>query len=80
MQGIYVGYNRPASKKAIKEAVADNPSKVRVEATSMFGNEYDGTVEDMPDNTSVTFVGPDPHTSRKFYGTITKRNNKITVK
>jgi hypothetical protein len=79
MQGIYVSFKRPASKKAIKEAIAANPASVALEATSIFGNEYDGVITNAPDG-SYTFVGPDPHTSRKFYGTITKRGEKITVK
>lgn len=80
MQGIFVGNSRPVSKKAVKEAVRNDPSKVRIEATSMFGNEYDGNVENMPIG-SVTFVGPDPYTSRKFYGTITKNAmGDVTVK
>lgn len=78
MQGVYVNYNRPKSKKEVKEQVALDPSKVRLEATSMFGNEYDGPVSEMPDG-QATFVGPDPHTNRKFYGTIKKQGDKITV-
>lgn len=78
MQGIYVGYNRPASKKAVKEAIAADPTKVRLEATSMFGNEYDGPVSEAPQGT-YTFVGPDPSTSRKFYGTIKVTSSAIKV-
>jgi hypothetical protein len=78
MQGIYLGYQRPKSKKEVKEAVAADPSKVRLEATSIFGNEYDGLVSEAPDGT-YTFVGPDPHTSRKFYGNIVKRGDSVKV-
>lgn len=78
-QGIYLaGYKRPKSKKEVKEAVAAGKT-VRIEATSMFGNEYDGDVADMPENTTVYFVGPDPATSRKFYGQIKRVGDKITV-
>jgi len=79
MQGIYVNFARPKSKKAIKEAVAISPESVHLEATSIFGNEYSGPVSQAPDG-SYSFVGPDPHTKRSFYGTITKLGNKITVK
>lgn len=70
MQGIFVAYNRPKSKKAVKEAILADPSRVSLEATSLFGNEYDGPVADAPPGT-YHFVGPDPYTSRKFYGSIT---------
>ncbi len=77
MQGIFIQGNRPRSKKAVKEAIAAG-HQVNIEATSVFGNEYDGPVEDAPDGT-YTFVGPDPYTARKFYGTITKRNGTVKV-
>jgi len=81
MQGLYVNWERPASKVAVKRHLAERPDGggINIEATSFFGNEYDGPVVDMPDGT-VHFVGPDPHTSRKFYGTLTKRGGKVTVK
>jgi hypothetical protein len=78
-QGIYIKYNRPKSKKEIKEAVTVDPSSVQLEATSMFGNEYSGPVSDAPNGT-YTFVGPDPYTKRSFYGNIVVRDGKVTVK
>jgi hypothetical protein len=78
MQGIYVNYNRPASKKAVKEAIAADPAKVSLEATSMFGNEYDGPVSEAPPG-RYSFVGPDPYTKRNFYGTITVSGAGIKV-
>lgn len=78
MQGIYVNRRRPTSKKQVKEAVAANPRSVQIEATSLFGNEFDGLVSDAPDGTYL-FVGPDPYTARKFYGKIVKRAGKVTV-
>ena len=73
MQGIYM-----PSKKKIKEAVAADPSKVYLVATSMFGNEYDGPVSEAP-NGSYTFVGPDPYNKRSFYGTIKVFNGTYKV-
>ena len=77
--GIYVNEHRPASKKAIKEAVAADPASVEIESTSIFGG-YSGPVTELPLGESVTFVGPDPYTSRKFYGTITRTAKGVTVK
>lgn len=78
MQGIYVNYKRPKSKKEVKEQVALDASKVRLEATSLFG-EYDGLVSEMPMNSPQTFVGPDPYNKRNFYGTITRTEKGIKV-
>lgn len=78
MQGIWINSTRPKSKKAIKEALIAG-DEVALEATSMFGNDYDGLVTDAPDG-NYTFVGPDPYNKRNFYGTLTVRNGKVTVK
>ena len=67
VQGLYVDGLRPKTKKAVKEAIADDPSRVEIEATSWFGNEYDGLVSEAPAD-KYYWVGPDPHRSRKFYG------------
>jgi len=78
-QGLFLtGYARPKSKKQVKETLA-NGGKVILEATSMFGNEYEGDVRNAPDGT-YTFVGPDPYRKRSFYGTITVKGDRITVK
>lgn len=77
MQGVFVNGRRPKSKKAVKEAVAAG-ERVELEATSMFGNEYGGPVSEAPDG-RYNFVGPDPHTDRKFYGTVTVTGGKVKV-
>lgn len=78
--GIHLpGYKRPNSKKAVKEAVAADPSKVRIECTSFFPGGYDGPVSDMPDGSTITFVGPDPATKRNFFGTIKRTGDTFKV-
>ena len=79
-QGLFYKGRRPKSKKEIREAVKNGEAeRVSVEATSMFGHEYDGPLSEAPDG-RITFVGPDPYTRRRFYGTITVRDGKVTVK
>jgi hypothetical protein len=78
MQGIYIPGGRPKTKTAVKQAVAADPSRVRLEATSMFGNEYDGPVSEAPNGT-YTFVGPDPYNKRNFYGTIVVTASGVKV-
>lgn len=68
MQGLYVDFKRPRSKKQVREAIASDPHRVGIEATSFFGNEFDGNAADLPTGSTVSFVGPDPHTKRNFYG------------
>ncbi len=69
MQGIYIDGRRPASKKQVREAALENASRVALEATSPFGNEYDGPLSEAPAG-DYTFVGPDPYDDRRFYGRI----------
>jgi len=78
MQGVWINGSRPKSKKAIKEALLAG-DEVSLEATSVFGNEYDGLVTDAPDG-NYTIVGPDPYTKRNFYGNVTVRGDKVTIK
>jgi len=68
MQGIFIEGRRPKSKKEVREALASGGA-VRLEATSWFGDEYQGPVASAPVG-EYYFVGPDPHTKRSFYGTI----------
>ncbi len=78
MQGIFINGSRPKSKKQIREFVieaqADNSDAdlygLVIEATSMFGDEYDGSLANMPQSNKVHFVGPDPRRKRNFYGTV----------
>ena len=77
-QGVYVNGLRPKSKKAIKEALI-NGDEVSLEATSVFGNEYDGPVATAPDG-FYTFVGPDPYRARNFFGNFVVKAGKVTVK
>lgn len=78
MDGIYINGQRPKSKKAIKDAIAADPASVSIDSTSMFGG-FSGPVTEGSDG-DYMFVGPDPHTKRSFYGTITKRNGTYKVK
>lgn len=80
MQGVFIGARRPKSKKELKEAVAENPAKVALEATSWFGDEPHGRLTEIPPG-NYFFVGPDPYSSRKFYGEIqVRRDGKVVVK
>lgn len=71
---VATGYSRrPKSKKEINTLLQnDQAHLVIAEATSLFAssNEYSGPISDMPHNRTLTYVGPDPYTSRKFYGNI----------
>jgi hypothetical protein len=73
MQGVYVSNQRPKYKKDLKTAVDENPASVSIEATSWFGNEYDGLLINAPLG-DYYIVGPNPHNKRNWYATITVSN------
>lgn len=85
MQGLYVrttegGWVRPKSKKQVREILAEaGPEAVKAEATSFFGNEYHGRLTGAPVGTKIEFVGPDPHTDRRFYGRLVITDKGVKV-
>jgi hypothetical protein len=79
--GARVNGARPASKKALREALKDNPGSVTFDGTSPFGEQFSGTVRSIPADATLSVVGPDPYTSRKWYASVTRdAAGKITVK
>jgi hypothetical protein len=79
MQGVFIEGRRPKSKKEVREAVSAG-RQVELERTALVGNEYGGDVTQAPEGQAQYFVGPDPYTSRKFYGQVLRRGDKVTVK
>lgn len=75
MQGVFVSYKRPKTKKELRTA---DPSDITLEATSIFGNEYDGPLTEAPPG-QYYIVGPDPHTKRNWYATITKTDAGVKI-
>lgn len=81
MQGAYVGSDRPATKKALREAIAADPSRVTFEATSLFGDEYDGPADGLPDGVTVYVTGPDPYRRRNWYAAVQRgKGGTLVVK
>jgi hypothetical protein len=78
MQGVFAQGERIKTKKGLKLLVATVPHTVRLEATSIMGNEYDGPVTEAPDG-KYYIVGPDPYNKRSWYANITKAGDKIKV-
>lgn len=56
-----------ATKKELKASIG---KRLRYVETSFFGLEY-------KENGSFAVVGPDPHTNRKWYATVTMENSLI---
>ena len=87
MQGIWLelksgGARRPVSKKEVRDALAWGPDvTIVVEATSLHGGEFSGPVDGYQGSKPIYFVGPDPYTSRRFYGTIGRgKDGALVVK
>ena len=83
MQGVFIhdgsDFRRPKSKREITSLIASG-GLVVLEDTSIFGNEYGGPVDRMPEGTTAYFVGPDPYTRRTFYGSLKRVGYQIIIR
>lgn len=85
--GAYVNGERPKSKKAVREAIA-NGDYVTFDGTATMFESITGTVADgvlivngdvAGPSTKLALCGPDPYTKRSFYGTVENVNGKVKV-
>lgn len=71
------------SKAAMKRAIAADPRKVQFTSVPSLGPAWYGTAQEFgwseraKAGLKLTVVGPDPETSRKWYGTIEVKNGKL---
>jgi hypothetical protein len=76
--GAWINDRLPASKKAVREAFAADPSSVVFFQTSPMGPQLPGgeirgdELGLLDEKTTLSLVGPDPERNRKFYGNVTK--------
>lgn len=68
------------TKKALREAIVNDPTSVSLEGTSMFGDEYGGKIIYMPEGKTVYIVGPDPYRTRRWYANLTRKGDKFVLK
>ena len=75
--GAYVNGVRPKTKKALKDAMANNPMCVTLDPTSAFDiaqRSISGSI--LAPNINYSVCGPDPYENRKWYANI--KNGKVT--
>lgn len=89
--GAYVGDSRPASKKALRDAIAAGEVLVSFDTTSTFEplemvviGASDAALaasgsRALRDGERLSVTGPDPYTSRKWYATVEMRAGKVRV-
>lgn len=77
MHGITVDGQFPKTKKLVKEALAADPHRVRVIATSLNSYEYNGPVDLMPKDQDATCAGPDFQKDRRWCLTIKWAGDKL---
>lgn len=75
--GAYVNGIRPKTKKALREALAANPTAVEFDGTALGQEGHRFTAEHTVASGDVLQVcGPDPYRDRKWYASI--RNGKLS--
>ena len=68
--GAFINGRRPASKKALKEALRDAPATVEFDGTSGMGPQCPATPDAIPAGLKLQVTGPDPYTKRVWYATV----------
>jgi hypothetical protein len=68
------------TKKALKDAIKEGPSKVYLSSTSAVVRGWSGYASDLPEDMSFNVVGPDPFQDRSWFATVTRNGDKVTVK
>lgn len=58
------------TKKALKDAIAADPTKVYIYPTSEFNATIPGTLDIMDKGHKYQVTGPNPYTNRKWYATV----------
>lgn len=80
--GAMVNGRRPATKKALRDALTADPGLVQFDSTSMMGPRagdiISATVADIGTD-KMSVVGPDPYTKRNWYATVEVANGKVKV-
>ncbi len=80
--GAYVNGTRPATKAAMKRALAEDPASVTFDGTSPMGPQHDDlSGVNIPEGLTLSVVGPDPFTKRNWYANvkINARTGKVSV-
>lgn len=79
--GVYwgQGYTPVSTKKALREAVAIG-KRVYFYGTSELGPRYEGYLDEVPVGVSLSVVGPNPYTNRRWYAQVSRsKEGKVKV-
>jgi len=70
--GAFIDGTRAASKKALREALRDNPASVRFDATTAIGPDVGAefTGDALPQDRMLVVVGPNPYNARNWYANV----------
>lgn len=75
----YGTVKRFASKKALREAVAEHGADaIKVKGTSAFGNETATSVADLV-GTPAVIVGPDVYNDRRWYANVKRKKDGTII-
>lgn len=68
--GVYIDGSAPKTKKMLKEAIADDPQRVRFYSTGALDPRSSFTIDTLSAGQKLSICGPDPHQKRTWYATI----------
>lgn len=65
------------TKTALKAAIKEDPSKVRLYCTSEMGPQFSDTADKLPEGVTFNVVGPDPYRRRDWYASVKRGRNGL---
>ena len=72
--GAQIDGKNVATKKALREAMRDNPETVEFCTTAeLFDGTHTYTGDALPAGKTLSVVGPDPYRQRSWYATVTDK-------
>lgn len=77
--GAEFAHTGKATKKALKEAIKEDPSMVYLYSTSAVVQGWSGQASELPEGMTFNVVGPDPYANRSWYASVKNNNGKVTV-
>jgi hypothetical protein len=71
---------RVPNKKTLRELLATDPDSVSFDKTAIFDGAGTVKIKEVPEGVTLSVVLPDPYRDRRFYASVTRKGEKVTVK
>lgn len=78
--GVFIDGERPASKSALKRALAEDVRSVEIEDVESYGLAPEMPASSLEEGMEIEVCGPDPYTERNWTATIVRAHGRVIVR